>query len=350
MCEGVDPYRLHIGVDTTSEVDLLPATTHVDTINYLVLSTSSVSLQQMKAYKSLEAHNYFTSGWVRSLTSKQLPSKRIVVLGEVDHSQRLRESPLKAWILANSDGSIITAHCNCMAGAGEACSHVGAMLFAVETAVRLRDSRTCTEKSNAWLPAQRLTTAFKRLRDIDFSSSKMKKKNVERIHLANLHPTVKKKKKKTDDCPPRVPPPAPTENELEEFYSRIADSGARPVIFMVHPVCSELLEPPRIKEPRLLRGLQCEKARSEDMEALLLRANSFLCELVITEDMAEHVEATTRLQSRCPKWYAYRAGRITASVMKSVCSTSITRPSMSLANYTFHVDPYIGKLSCVFNF
>ncbi|KAK8780819.1 hypothetical protein V5799_017840 [Amblyomma americanum] len=35
-------------------------------INYLVLSTSDVSLQQMKAYKSLEAHNYFTSGRVKS--------------------------------------------------------------------------------------------------------------------------------------------------------------------------------------------------------------------------------------------------------------------------------------------
>lgn len=83
MCDGVDPYTLLVGTNATADADLLPATTHVDIINYLVLSTSYVSLLQMKAYKSLEAHNYFTSGWVKSLTAMRLPSKRIVVLSEV---------------------------------------------------------------------------------------------------------------------------------------------------------------------------------------------------------------------------------------------------------------------------
>ncbi|KAH7984242.1 hypothetical protein HPB52_018423 [Rhipicephalus sanguineus] len=36
----------------------------------------------MKAYKSLEAHNFFTSGWVKGLAAKELPSKRVVVLSK----------------------------------------------------------------------------------------------------------------------------------------------------------------------------------------------------------------------------------------------------------------------------
>ncbi|XP_042146293.1 uncharacterized protein LOC115318439 [Ixodes scapularis] len=41
-----------------------------------------ISLLQMKAYTSLGAQNYFTSGWLKGLITMQLPSKRIVVLSE----------------------------------------------------------------------------------------------------------------------------------------------------------------------------------------------------------------------------------------------------------------------------
>ncbi|KAG0435008.1 hypothetical protein HPB47_018736 [Ixodes persulcatus] len=82
ICDGVDPYTLRVGADTFPHADLLPAMTHVYIINYLVLSTNYVSLQQMKAFKALDAHNYFTSGWVKSLTARRLPSKCVVVLSE----------------------------------------------------------------------------------------------------------------------------------------------------------------------------------------------------------------------------------------------------------------------------
>ncbi|KAG0413090.1 hypothetical protein HPB47_009760, partial [Ixodes persulcatus] len=252
-----------------------------------------LNLSEMKAYKSLEAHNYFTSGWVKSLTAMRLPSKRIVVLSEVNHSQRLREVPLKVWLLADADGSVITAHCTCMAGAGEACSHIGATLFAVETAVRLRNSRTCTEKENVWLPAHSPGTQYKRLRDIDFSSSKRKKKQMDGIH-ERLNAEV---------VPPSRPvvPPAPTEEELRIFHSRLSDAGAVPALFMVHPQYSGRFEPPCRREPRILRNLLCAEARSEDLPALVSRADKVLAELVVSEEMVTNVEKSTRAQSKCAK-------------------------------------------------
>ncbi|KAH7957705.1 hypothetical protein HPB52_021915 [Rhipicephalus sanguineus] len=75
MCDGVDPYTLCAGADTTTDVELLPVTTHADIVNH-------VSLTEMKAYMSLEAHNYFTSGRVSGVTAKRLPSKRVIVLSE----------------------------------------------------------------------------------------------------------------------------------------------------------------------------------------------------------------------------------------------------------------------------
>ena len=52
------------------------------------------------------------------------------------HSQKTRETPLQPWVIAESSGGLITSHCNCMAGLGETCTHVGAILFAVEFYVR----------------------------------------------------------------------------------------------------------------------------------------------------------------------------------------------------------------------
>lgn len=46
----------------------------------VVLSTSHVTLQQIKAYNSLDGHKYFTSRWGTSIAAKQLSSQRIAVL------------------------------------------------------------------------------------------------------------------------------------------------------------------------------------------------------------------------------------------------------------------------------
>ena len=39
-------------------------------------------------------------------------------------------------------GKILSTYCNCMAGLGEASSHIGAVLFYVEASSRIRDSKT----------------------------------------------------------------------------------------------------------------------------------------------------------------------------------------------------------------
>lgn len=61
---------------------------------------------------------------------------------QVYHSQSLAEKPLRPCVIAEQDGNIVAAHCDCMAGIAESCSHVAAMLFTVDALVRLRDSQT----------------------------------------------------------------------------------------------------------------------------------------------------------------------------------------------------------------
>lgn len=56
--------------------DQFPNISHGDIYHCLVHSTNSVTNVQMKAYKSLESHNYFTSGWVNPpYTSQSLAAE-----------------------------------------------------------------------------------------------------------------------------------------------------------------------------------------------------------------------------------------------------------------------------------
>jgi len=48
---------------------------------------------------------------------------------QVRHSQWANESLLNPWIKTDNDGMVLCGHCDCMAGLGEVCSHVGALLM-----------------------------------------------------------------------------------------------------------------------------------------------------------------------------------------------------------------------------
>lgn len=57
-----------------------------------------------------------------------------------------------------------------MAGLGEACSHVGALLFFVEATVRIRDSKTVTDEKAYWMLPSRKSIQYAEVVDIDFTS------------------------------------------------------------------------------------------------------------------------------------------------------------------------------------
>ena len=55
------------------------------------------------------------------------------------------------------------AHCTCMAGLGEACSHISALLFAAEPNTQMRKNVSCTYTPCSWL-APSIKAAFTRRR------------------------------------------------------------------------------------------------------------------------------------------------------------------------------------------
>lgn len=239
---------------------------------------------------------------------------------QVNHSQRLGQRPLQVWILCHKNGTVVAAHCTCMAGAGEACSHVGACLFAVETGVKIMKSTSCTQKDNLWLPAYVEKVQFKRLRDIDFTSSRSKKHKLDSIATSTEAGPVKE----------RAPVPPPSADELSQLYSSIQAAGVVPSIFSLLPGYDGHFENPVPTHDAHLRKLYAEEMLAYDLDVLVEKANDVMPSLTVSEGSAKAIEAMTRQQSSSPSWFTYRAGRVTASVMKKVCHTSIDNPSVSL--------------------
>ena len=56
----------------------------------------------------------------------------VLLTARVRHSQQVSATPVKPWVAAEKSGTIICAHCTCMAGLGEACSHISAVLLVLE--------------------------------------------------------------------------------------------------------------------------------------------------------------------------------------------------------------------------
>lgn len=98
---------------------------------------------------------------------------------QVRHSQRSSETPLSSWIVYECTGEVVCAHCNCMAGQGEVCTHVAAILFYLETAAKMNGTPTCTQQKCSWvIPAYQKDIPYAPVSQIDFSSAKSKMQKI----------------------------------------------------------------------------------------------------------------------------------------------------------------------------
>ncbi len=95
------------------------------------------------------------------------------------HSQRCNDTPLSCWIICESTGEISCGHCNCMAGLGEVCTHIGAVLFYLEASTKMRSEHTCTQSKCQWvIPSYQKEIPYLPIKYLDFSSAKKKQTTV----------------------------------------------------------------------------------------------------------------------------------------------------------------------------
>ena len=67
----------------------------------------------------------------------------------------MSDPPLAPWVGVRYSGTVVCAHCNCMAGAGEACSHIAALLYSTMAKADMVKNTSCTSERCSWIvPSQ----------------------------------------------------------------------------------------------------------------------------------------------------------------------------------------------------
>ena len=128
-----DPYTIKQG--WVADPAQLPPTDYKCIYNYLIKTPGPFTGEALESYKSLDAYNYFVCGYVQEVRQHNVESNSPVVFVKavVTPGQRVTETPHEPWVcLDKVAGYVVASHCSCMAGLGEACSHIAALLFSVE--------------------------------------------------------------------------------------------------------------------------------------------------------------------------------------------------------------------------
>ena len=92
----------------------------------------------------MQSYRYFIAGWVAEPKWKTFIDC-CLVLRKVNHSYAISSPPVEPWVVIKITGEVICGH---MAGLGETCSHVGALLYWIEYQVQRYTAITSTSKPN----------------------------------------------------------------------------------------------------------------------------------------------------------------------------------------------------------
>ncbi|KAF3844344.1 hypothetical protein F7725_007507 [Dissostichus mawsoni] len=181
------------------------------------------------------------------------------------------------------------AHCTCMAGLGEVCSHAAALMFTVLAAVEKRENQTCTEKPCTWTqPSTKM---------VKYDENKFKPKDL----FQHMRPSADDFKLFCEQL-----------HQSEEQETKPKKSA----ILSAFP--TDTRQRLQLDLPTPLTSLYQSSRLVLDLPALLEEGAKVFEELNLT---TRAVEEKTRKQSRSRVWFEQRAGRVTASSFHEAAKT-----------------------------
>lgn len=225
------------------------------------------------------------------------------------HSQRTNAKPLDAWVIIKKDGSASSGHCTCMAGNSEVCSHIASLLFAAEYANTKKSAMSCTDLPALWpMPSLSTEVPIVPITQMDFGKVVSSESSARQLRAVSI--------------------PKMGKNGVIDLLTRIEKlDRTAGLMRIVQPFAGKI----QLASAEILQSIfnifeekNISKSHRELMEiAKTLKFN-------LTQEEATKIETLTRAQHASDNWYIQRAGRITASKFKGVCSTKKESPSLSL--------------------
>ena len=332
---GIDPVLIE---GKHFEADCLPPVESTDLLFFLVLETSFYTQQQFKAFRSLEAYNQMVSGFIASVQGHIIANK-FVVLAKVRHSQRMNDSLIPIWIITETEGTIVSAHCRgCKAGLAESCSHIASVLFYLEAWTEINGKLSCTQVKCSWLlPTYVDHVEYARVRDINFTSAKKMKAELDG-KIAKL-------------CDEPVPDlsqqpaavkeiPEPTEAEMDTFYAALSKCQIKPIALSLIP---EYADSYVVKSRTIPTVPDHFNQKNLDLTYPELLKVCQEVKIELSKEQIAQVERDTISQAKGNNFFQHRAGRIGASKSKAACQTNPALPSHSLIQSTCY--PELNKLN-----
>jgi hypothetical protein len=210
------------------------------------------------------------------------------IIFQVKHSQRTTEKNLAVWVIFQEDGSVCTAHCTCMAGTSEVCSHVGAILFAAEYATKMKEDVSCTGVKAAWP-----VPATKNVPIIPVSQMKWGKPTTQPTASADIPPIQ--------------------DGEIIKNLNSVEEAGCSSALMrIIEPFASNVTQVEEVL-PTLFNIFDENYVGKSYNELIILTKtiNFNISQAEITK-----IEEATRTQRKSNNWFNQHVGRITASKFK----------------------------------
>lgn len=207
----------------------------------------------------------------------------LLLFNQVNHSQALSARQLEPWLLIRRDGLVKLAHCTCMAGLGEACSHIGAVLYYINAVSKFNHGQASTDVENIWLPPYIKNVPCAPLSNIDFASAKSKKRRLD----TSSQPATKKKVQLVDK---------PTDQEFALFLKEVSSAEPRAAIFSVTEGYNDEFIPTTVRYSSAVLGSlsrDCPKGR----DAVIEECQKFSVSFAVEEDVSTYVSPTNAATS-----------------------------------------------------
>ena len=292
-----------------------PSTQSSDVIYYLLETPSDFDGKALKAYKSTKAFSYYKDGWVKTCLYHDISerSKFCYIRANVLPSFKLNEKHHKTWVLLEKEiGSICSAGCTCMAGLGQCCNHVAALLFKIEDAIKLGyNSLTCTSMPCTWnkgcskpvenAPLCDIKNLFKK--DV---RGRDKKRFLGKIDFEPLN--SKRKREEPKDVISSVMKDICQVNQNAPIITSFSKASLMDFGFEVP---TETNTPPTLLD----MAKQFISCNSEEL-AIENILPEFMESLKYTKYQIGVIEKITRDQAHSSYWKDYRCGMLTASKCK----------------------------------
>ncbi|KAH3890664.1 hypothetical protein DPMN_014749 [Dreissena polymorpha] len=241
--------------------------------------------------------------------------------------------------MLKKSGEPVGATCTCVAGLGEACTHIARLLFGIEDFVSrgfkgLPDAQATTEKLCKWIVPRGPKVEPKALREVSVEknvSGRLKKEK--QFHASDYNPLPEKLNSVNYDSLSLLHPTLSLELPNLPWVKAVAPAVVKqhkPQKLMVVPPAKPTL-PDIVNEfhPELVPS-QCLKVRTDTRPMTLIeKIHSLNCDRNGEEDILQKLykidelmtmESLTRAQSDSVHWFQYRHGMITASNFQRVSS------------------------------